>query len=102
MKYAVIALQGKQYKVSEGDKLTVDLLDREVGKTFDVSDVLLLNDEGKITVGTPLVEKAKVTLKVLENGKDAKLLVGKYKSKSKYRKVIGHRQRITNLEVVKI
>ncbi|MDO5561156.1 MAG: 50S ribosomal protein L21 [bacterium] len=102
MKYAVIALQGKQYKVSEGDKLTVDLLDQEVGKTFDVSDVLLLNDEGKITVGTPLVEKAKVTLKVLESGKDEKLLVGKYKSKSKYRKVIGHRQRITNLEVVKI
>ncbi len=102
MKYAVIALQGKQYKVSEGDKLTIDLLEeKEVDKTFDVTDVLLLSDNGKVSVGTPTL-KNKVTLKVLEHGKDAKLRVFKYKSKSKYRKTIGHRQRITNLEVISI
>lgn len=101
MKYAVIALQGKQYRISEGDKLTVDLLDQPAEEKFVVTDVLLLNNEGKIEVGTPFV-KAQVTLKVLEHGKDAKLRVFKYKSKSKYRKTIGHRQNITNLEVVSI
>ena len=102
MKYAIITLQGKQYQVSTGDKLTVDLLDKKVDEKFDVTDVLLVNDDGKVSVGTPLVAKAKVTLKVLEHGKDAKLVVSKYKSKSKYRKTIGHRQNITNLEVVSI
>lgn len=101
MKYAVIALQGKQYRISEGEKLTVDLLDQPAEEKFVVTDVLLLNNEGKIEVGTPFV-KSQVTLKVLEHGKDAKLRVFKYKSKSKYRKTIGHRQNITNLEVVSI
>jgi large subunit ribosomal protein L21 len=102
MKYAIIQLQGKQYKVEEGQVFTVDQVATEPGKTFEVSDVLLTSDGQKVAVGTPLVKNAKVTLKVVETGKDAKLVVFKYKSKSKYRKTIGHRQRISNLEVVKI
>jgi large subunit ribosomal protein L21 len=102
MTYAIIQLQGKQFKVSEGQKLTVDLLPQEVGAKMEVTDVLLASDGKNVQVGQPLVEGAKVTLEVLESGKDAKLRVFKYKSKSKYRKTIGHRQRITNLEVAKI
>jgi large subunit ribosomal protein L21 len=102
MKYAVIQLQGKQYRVAEGQTLTVDRVATEPGQTFDTSDVLLLSDGKKVSVGTPLVKGSKVTLKVLETGKDEKVVVFKYKSKSKYRKTIGHRQRISNLEVVKI
>lgn len=102
MKYAVIQLQGKQYQVEAGQKLTVDLLEGKAGDEVEITDVLLVNDAGKVQVGTPLVKDAKVTLKILESGKDEKLRVFKYKSKSKYRKTIGHRQRITNLEVVSI
>ncbi len=101
MQYAIIALQGKQYKVSPGDKLTVDLLSSAVGDKIEVTDVLLVNKDGKIEVGTPLV-KAKVILKVLEKGKDKKIRVAQYKAKSKYRKVYGHRQNITNVEVMSI
>lgn len=102
MKYAIIQLQGKQYKVTEGQILTVDLLKREEGENFEITDVLLVNDEGEVKIGQPVVAKAKVMMKVLENGKDKKLRVVKYKSKSKYRKVMGHRQRISNVEVVSI
>jgi large subunit ribosomal protein L21 len=102
MTYAVIALQGKQYKVEQGQVLTVDLLERKVGEKMEVSDVLLVSDGKKVKVGTPLVEGAKVTLKVLESGKDEKLRVFKYKAKSKYRKTIGHRQSISNVEVTEI
>lgn len=102
MKYAVIQLQGKQYRVESGQKLTVDLLPGKQGDTITTSDVLLLKDGDQVSVGTPLVKGAKVELKILESGKDQKLRVFKYKSKSKYRKTIGHRQAITNLEVSSI
>jgi large subunit ribosomal protein L21 len=102
MKYAVIALQGKQYKVEEGQVLSVDLVSTEPGKELEVTDVLLKSGGKKIEVGQPLVKGAKVMVKVVESGKDKKLTVFKYKAKSKYRKTIGHRQRISNLEVVKI
>jgi large subunit ribosomal protein L21 len=102
MKYAVIKLQGKQYKLTEGEQLTVDLLDVEDGKTFDVDEVLLVVEDGKENIGTPLVKGAKVTLKALESGKGEKIRVFKYKSKSKYRKTIGHRQKQTTVQVEKI
>ena len=102
MKYAIIKLQGKQYQVAAGDKLTVDLLPQVAGETLTVSDVLLVADGDNVQVGTPTVKGASVTLKVWESGKDVKIDVFKYKSKSKYRKMHGHRQRITNLEVVSV
>ena len=102
MKYAIIALQGKQYQVSEGQQLTVDLLPQKEGEELEVTDVLLLHDGQQVQVGTPLVAGASVKLKVVESGKDEKIRVCRDKSKSKYRKSIGHRQRITNLEVVSI
>ncbi len=102
MKYAVIQLQGKQYRVQEGDVLTIDRWDAEADKSVDVSDVLLLADGEQVQVGTPVVTGVKVTLEVLEHGMDEKLRVFKYKSKSKYRKTHGHRQRVTNVKVAKI
>lgn len=102
MKYAVIKLQGKQYKLTEGEQLTVDLLDIEPGKTFDVTEVLLVAGEAKEKIGQPLVKDAKVTLKVIESGKGDKLRVFKYKSKSRYRKTLGHRQQQTTVQVERI
>lgn len=101
-KYAIIQLVGKQFKVSEGEKITVDRLEVEEGKSLDVTDVLLINDDKELKIGEPLVKGAKVSLKALSNHKGEKIRVAKYKAKSKYRKVNGHRQLLSTLEVVKI
>lgn len=101
-KYAIIQLQGKQYQVAEGETFVVDSLNQEEGKKFDVTDVLFLADGDSYSVGQPLVEKAKVTLSVVAQGKGEKVRVAHYKSKSRYRKVNGHRQLQSTLKVEKI
>lgn len=101
-KYAIIQLAGNQHKVMVGDKLTVNRLDQEEGKEFKVSEVLLIGDEKTQTVGAPLVEKASVSFKLLENNRSKKLTVGKFKAKSRYRRVRGHRQHQSLIEVTKI
>lgn len=100
--YAIIQLLGKQHKLIVGEIFIVDLLDQEEGSFFDVKDVLLVANGEDVKVGTPLVEKAVVTLKVLSHGKGKKLRVATYKAKSKSRKVKGHRSHQSTLEVVKI
>lgn len=103
MSYAVIQIAGKQFKISEGDTITTDrIADKEIGDKVKVSDVLLIADEKTSTVGTPTVDGAEVTLEVVEHAKGKKVQVVKYKSKSKYRKVQGHKQLETYLKVIKI
>lgn len=102
MKYAVIQLAGKQYKVAPGDQLLVNHIDQEAGTEMKVSDVLLMANDGKVEVGSPLVKNAKVTLKVLEHKAAPKLRVATYHAKSRYRRVHGHRQQETKLEVVSL
>lgn len=100
--YAIIQLNGKQYKVSQGDVLTIDRVETNPGETLEVTDVLLVSDGSKIQVGQPTVNKAKVSLKVVDHNKGDKIRVATYKSKSRYRKVKGHRQYQTQLEVIQI
>ena len=102
MKYAIIQLQGKQYQVEAGDEFAVDRLDKEEGDKFVVTDVLLIVDGDKKQIGQPLVEGAKVKCEVLANGKGKKIRVAKYKAKSRYRKVQGHRQLQSTIKVVSI
>ncbi len=102
MSFAIIQLQGKQYQISEGDELVVDHLETPVGDSLSISDVLLVNQAKTVKIGTPLVKNAQVKLTVLEQGKGEKIRVVKYKAKSRYRKVRGHRQHLTKLKVVKI
>lgn len=103
MSYAIIQLVGKQFKVEEGKTFVTDkITDKEIGDTIKVTDVLLVADEKSSQVGTPTVKGAEVTLKLVDSGKGKKIRVLKYKSKSKYRKVIGHRQHQSTLEVIKI
>ncbi len=102
MTYAIIQLNGKQHKVSENDTLVVDRLTSEAGKEVKITDVLLVSIDGKVSVGSPLVEKAVVTAKVDSHDKGDKLRVFKYKSKSRYRKTQGHRQSQTTLTITKI
>lgn len=99
---AVIATGGKQYWVKEGDVIRVEKIDQEKGKKIEFNQVLMVNKEGEYIIGRPLVEKAKVTGKVLNQGKAKKIIVFKYKSKKKYRKKTGHRQLYTEVLIEKI
>lgn len=100
-KYAIIQLAGKQFKVSEGDTIVVEK-HLEGEKSISVSDVLLVSDNGKPTIGTPLVASAKVEFDVVTKDRGPKIDVRTYKSKSRYRRHIGHRQDQTVLKVTKI
>lgn len=100
--YALIETGGKQYRVQEGDQLFVEKLNVETGETVELDKVLLVSNDGKVTVGKPFVDGAKVTAKVVENGKAKKVIIFKYKSKKDYRKKQGHRQPYTKLEIQKI
>ena len=101
MTFAVIKTGGKQYKVSEGDILSVEKFEHETDKvSFD--HVLLLTDDKDIKVGRPLVFGAKVEAKVIEDGKGKKKMVFRYKSKTRQHKKKGHRQPYTKVQITKI
>ena len=100
--FAVIKTGGKQYRVSEGDKLNVEKLDTQEGKALVFDEILLINDKDKVSVGMPHVKGAKVEARVLEQGRAKKVIVFRYHPKTRYRKKKGHRQPFTRLEIVKI
>lgn len=100
--YAVIATGGKQYRVKEGDVILVEKLPASEGDTVEITEVLAVGEAGDIRIGTPLVEGAKVLLKVLGQGKGPKVIVFKYKPKKNYRRKTGHRQPYTKVAVEKI
>ncbi len=97
--YAVIETGGKQYRVQEGDLVTVEKLGIEAGQEVEFDKVLVLSDDEGIKVGAPYVEGAKVFGEVVENGKAKKVVIFKYKSKKDYRKKQGHRQPFTTVEI---
>ena len=98
---AIFVTGGKQYKVSEGDVIYVEKLNAE-SETVEFDNVLMTIDGDNVTVGAPKVEGAKVTAKVLKNGKAKKVLVFKFKAKKNYRRRQGHRQPYTKLQIEKI
>ena len=101
--YAIIETGGKQYKVAEGDILRVEKLDLEDESLVEIERVLAVsNQDGVMTVGSPTVAGAKVTLKVLEQGKGKKIIVFHFKAKKQVRKKNGHRQPFTKVQVEKI
>jgi large subunit ribosomal protein L21 len=100
--YAILATGGKQYRVQEGDILFVEKLVADVDSQIEFTDVLAVSKDGKLTVGSPLVEGAKVTASVVKHGKAKKIIVFKYKRKKDYRKKQGHRQPYTQIKIEKI
>lgn len=102
MKYAIVQSGGKQYRVSEGSILEVDRLTAEPEKSYQFKDVLMVADNGKVSVGMPTVAGAKVKAVVLAHVRGPKVRVFRYKSKTRYRKTRGHRQQYTRLRVEKI
>lgn len=99
--YAVIKTGGKQYKVSAGDLLKVEKLDGAVGDTIELNEVLMVGGE-EVIIGTPLLPEAKVVARIVEQGKDKKILVFKSKRRKNSRKKYGHRQPITRLQITDI
>jgi large subunit ribosomal protein L21 len=101
--YAIIEADGKQYRVSEGDTIRCDAIDREVGSEIAFERVILASAGGKdISLGQPLVEGAVVRGTVIRQAKDKKILVFKYKPKKRVRKLVGHRQNFAEVRIDKI
>jgi large subunit ribosomal protein L21 len=102
MSYAIIQTGGKQYRVSEGDVLSVEKLDVEAGKETTFSDVLLVVSGDKVNLGTPLVSGASVKAEVVEQYKDDKVIAFKFKRRKGYHRTVGHRRQLTELKITKI
>ena len=100
--YAIIKTGGKQYRVAEGEFLKVETLEAEVGAEVVLGEVLAVSTEEGLKVGTPLVEGATVTGKIIKTGKSKKIRVYKMKPKKNYRRTQGHRQPYTKVEITAI
>lgn len=100
--YAIIKTGGKQYKVAEGDEVIVEKLEVEEGGDVTFDEVLSIVDGENIRIGQPKVEGAKVSGKVVKNGKGPKIRIFKFKHKTNYRRRAGHRQPFTKVKIEKI
>jgi len=100
--YAIVETGGKQYKVTAGDKVKVDFLDAGNGKEVELNRVMLIADGENTIVGNPVIENARVTADCVGEGKDKKIVVLRYKNKTRYHKKTGHRQLYSTLQIKNI
>ena len=100
--YAVIQTGGKQYRVAKDDVIKVEKLAGEAGATVELDQVLMLGNGADTTVGAPLVDGARVVATVLEQKRDAKIIVFKKKRRKNYRRTRGHRQDLTVLRITDV
>ena len=100
--YAVIKTGGKQHKVAEGEILKVEKLKASEGEPVDITDVLLIEKDGEVTLGSPFIEGAKVTAKILRHGKEDKVTIIKMKRRKDYRKKQAHRQNYSEIQIEQI
>ena len=97
--YALVEYKGKQYKAEKDALIQVDKIDAEKGATIEIDTVLLVSNDGSVSVGAPYVKGAKVKAIVEDSIRDKKVIVYKYKSKKDYHRTIGHRQEYTTIRV---
>ncbi len=102
MNFAVVKFGGKQHLVSQGSQIEVNGNLGKAGDKMKLEEILLESVDGNIKIGTPLVEKAVITAEVVSAGKGEKIRVAKFKSKVRYRKVMGFRPLITTLKVLSL
>jgi len=100
--YAIVEIGGQQLKVENKAKVFVNKMDAEEGATVNFDKVLLVDNEGEVKVGQPLVEGAKVSAKVVGHVKGDKVKIFKKKRRKGYRKLNGHRQQYTQIEIENI
>ena len=100
--YAVVRTGGKQHRVEPGERLKVEKLEGDVGAEVTIEDVLLVGGEGEPKIGRPVLSGAKVTAKIVSQGRGPKVLVYKRRKRKGFHKMIGHRQSFTELEITGI
>ena len=100
--FAIVKAGGKQYRVSTGDTVRVESLPADQGDTVTLDDVLMLSLDGNVEVGTPTINGATVEAEVVGKGRDKKVVILKFKAKTRYRRKNGHRQHYTDLRVTNI
>lgn len=100
--YAIVRTGGKQYQVACGDQLRVEKMAGQVGENIDLADVLMVVDGENVQIGRPVLENAKVTAKIAEQGRAKKVIVFKKKRRKGYRLKQGHRQSYTALKIEQI
>ena len=101
-KFAIIKLGGEQHLVRENDVLEVNKLTDDPTGKMEVTEVLLINDNEKVEIGTPFIKNASVTLELVENLRGEKVTKSVFKAKSRYRRKVGHRQELSKVKVAKI
>jgi large subunit ribosomal protein L21 len=97
--YAIVRTGGKQYQVASGDQVRVEKLEGSVGDSIDLNDVLMVVDGEEIKIGQPVLDNAKVTATIAEQGKEKKVIIFKKKRRKGYRLKKGHRQSYTALKI---
>ncbi|PJE67712.1 50S ribosomal protein L21 [Candidatus Shapirobacteria bacterium CG10_big_fil_rev_8_21_14_0_10_40_9] len=102
MEYAVVKIGGSQYKIKEGDEFEVDRLPQKEGEEIELTEVLLVVDDGEVKIGQPQVLEATVKAKIISHFKGEKIRVSRFKAKSRYRKVRGFRPYLTKIKIEKI
>ena len=101
--YAIIRDRGMQYRVEQGQVLTIDLIEAaEAGSQIELGEVLLIGDGETVKVGAPLVSGATVRAEVIGERKGEKLVIFRYRNKKRYRRRTGHRQRYTQIKISEI
>ena len=100
--YAVFKTGGKQYRASQGEQLKIEKLDAAAGDTVEFGDVLLMGEGAAITVGKPMISGAKVTARVVAQDRHDKISVVKFRRRTTYKRMHGHRQAFTLVEITGI
>jgi len=100
--FAVIKTGGKQYVVAPGQKLRIEKIDKKQGENVEFDQVLLVENNGDVKIGAPILEGVKVSGKVVREGKGDKIFVMKYRSKSRYSVTKNHRQQFSEVEILAI
>jgi large subunit ribosomal protein L21 len=100
--YAIIETGGKQYRVEKGDIIDVELLDVQAGEKVKFSNVLFLNDAGKVKIGNPLIAQSVVQGELISEVKGPKEIAFKYKQRKPFRRKVGHRQRYARVKITEI
>ena len=100
--YAVISTGGKQYRVSKGDTIQIEKLDKKEGDTILFDKILLISNNGKVSIGKPFLKKSKIEGVIEAQGRDKKISIIKFHRRKHYKKQAGHRQSFTQIKITNI
>ncbi len=100
--YAVFRTGGKQYRARQGERVRIERLEAAVGDPVAFEEVLLVGEGAQVKIGAPLVSGGKVEGKVVSQGRDAKITIIKFRRRKHYKRVMGHRQSFTEVEITAI